>query len=380
MKQLSMSVSHGFTNNDRHNAEIEYRNGLAHVDPQRVNLNEILVDRDLDEVYEELFGEALEIYNASQTRSDRRIENYRAKIAGSKQEHESYEMIVQVGNKDTNAATDEANRLGSSMIYREFLEKFEKDYPNFRVAQAAIHMDESTPHMHVVYVPVSTGNKRGLETKNSLSGAMRAMGYEDIRSVNSALHEKLSEVAARHGIERLDVGCHRAHLSVRDFKAMVGEIEKDEAYPYRNDPRLMQLVMDQQQTISEAFEVIEEQRITVDSLVREQPSIMSIGRLKEAVADARAASEALQPRIEALQGSVSRFKALSHEIPQWWRNNIVNPVTEALRSAREAIASMSSSTQTKRSGLREAGAAAKAASEALQQNSGEQVRMAGKER
>ena len=39
--------------------------------------------------------------------------------------------------------------------------------PDFKVANAVVHFDEASPHMHVVGVPIGRGFKRGLETKVS---------------------------------------------------------------------------------------------------------------------------------------------------------------------------------------------------------------------
>ena len=58
MKQQSMSVSYGAPGGKAHNVEYEYRTGLANVNPNRTRANEVLVNRDLGEVYETLFGNA----------------------------------------------------------------------------------------------------------------------------------------------------------------------------------------------------------------------------------------------------------------------------------------------------------------------------------
>lgn len=54
---------------------------------------------------------------------------------------------------------------------------FQERNPNLRVFNAVMHLDEETPHLHIDYVPFSTGNKRGLETKVSLKGALKAQGF-----------------------------------------------------------------------------------------------------------------------------------------------------------------------------------------------------------
>lgn len=369
MAMQSMSVSHGFPNDARHNVEREYRQGLANVDARRTDLNEVLVARDLAEMYQDLFGEALQEYNANQKRDDRRIEDYLQKIKASKQEKPVYEMVVQIGNKDTNPATDEANRIGSSVIYRDFLEAWQKRFPQLAVQEAAIHMDEATPHLHVCYVPVSRGNKRGLETKNSLSGAYKQMGYQDVREANQAMFDLLQEVAERHGIERLDMGCHRARLDLRDFKALASTMDAERVYPYRDNPALVNLLQKQNDLIEELIQDNERCVATIDALCAGVDDVGRLGqgmnRLREEAAHAKAASEAMNPRFEAARSAVSGFKAMVREIPQWWRENLINPVSEALRSAREGIhGRMGSAAGVS---LREEAAASRRASQELQQ-------------
>ena len=79
----------------------------ANIDPERTSLNRRYCNRNIKKVYEELFGEALEKYNAKQTRSDRKIKNYYEKIRTSKQEKPFTELVMQIGNhEDTNAQSE----------------------------------------------------------------------------------------------------------------------------------------------------------------------------------------------------------------------------------------------------------------------------------
>lgn len=338
MKQ-SMSISHGAAAGHRHNVEIEYREGLEHVDESRTQYNVVLVDRDLGELYDELFGDAVREYNAHQKRDDRKIDNYLEKIKSSKQEKPVYEMVVQIGNKDTNSARSSANRLGSSLVYQNFLEKMEKEFPNLKIQQAVIHSDEATPHMHVAYVPVSTENKRGLKTKNSLRGAYREMGYNDIREANNSLFKILSKTAGELGIERLDVGCNRAHMTVRDFKEMADTIEREGKGKYNNDPALVNLLLSQQKQIDEMAKINEEAIACINEIARAAGGEIRFGNYRETVREiaqrAKEECEALNPHYDRVRSAVRTFREKINELPEWWRDNIINPVSERLRTARE---------------------------------------------
>ena len=84
MSEMSFSVSHGPVAGRRHDVDVEYRMGLANVRPELTGENQVLVDDDLAQVYEDLFGDALGAYNASQAakghpeRQDTRLPRTRA--------------------------------------------------------------------------------------------------------------------------------------------------------------------------------------------------------------------------------------------------------------------------------------------------------------
>ena len=337
-KKLSMSVSNGKPGGRRHNVESEYRERLTNVAPERTYQNVILCDEPLREVYADLFGAATESYNANQKDPRYRIDDYFAKIKDSKQERLGYELVVQVGNKATNSAKYEDNRLGSAQVYRAWLKRFQEKFPQLHVYQAAIHMDEATPHLHVSYVPISPGNPRGLETKNSLTGAYKQMGYADVRDANKAMYSLLKEVAAEQGIERLDAGCHRARLDVRDFKALADEINLNEAdKAFRDSPlfqKMVQLVIMQHQIITEQAKLVDKQSQTLNDLPQDAPRIGGARQLKEAIASARQIAEELKPHLDFIQQgrnlAVKAFKA----IPEHWRDHILNPVPKAQEQGR----------------------------------------------
>ena len=146
------------------------------VDADRISQNVVFVQRDLRGIYHELFDEAVEEYNAKQKRKDRIIQDYYNKIKDGHQEHLFTEVIVQIGNmKDSNCMMEETAVV--RQILEEYMRGFEERNPSLRVFNAVLHMDEQTPHLHIDFVPFSKGNKRGISTKVSLKGAMKALGF-----------------------------------------------------------------------------------------------------------------------------------------------------------------------------------------------------------
>ena len=217
-RTISAMVGHGSVN---HNSRKFH---AKNTDPERSHLNVTYCQENIKAVYHELFDEALERYNAKQTRADRRIENYYEKIRSGKQEKPFHEIILQVGNKDDMSADSDEGRLAAAVL-DEYIRAFQERNPNLRVFSAHLHMDEATPHLHIDFVPFTTGSKRGLDTRVSLKQALAAQGFKGgtrgdtewsqwVRSEK----EQLSAVMERHGIEWEDKGTHDKHLSVLDYK------------------------------------------------------------------------------------------------------------------------------------------------------------------
>ena len=193
-------------------------------DPERSHLNITYCHENIKAVFHELFDEALKRYNDKQTRADRKIEDYYEKIRSSKQEKPFHEIILQVGNKDDMSAESEDGQLAAAVL-DEYMRGFQERNPQLRVFSAHLHMDEATPHLHIDFVPFTTGSKRGLDTRVSLKQALAAQGFKGgtrgdtewsqwVRSEK----EQLATVMERHGIEWEDKGTHDKHLSVLDFK------------------------------------------------------------------------------------------------------------------------------------------------------------------
>ena len=193
-------------------------------DPERSHLNVEYCNENIKDVYHELFDEALARYNAKQTRKDRRIDNYYEKIDASKQEKTFHEIILQVGNKDDMNATTENGRLAAKVL-DEYMRDFRQRNPMLRVFSAYLHMDEATPHLHIDFVPFTTGSKRGLETRVSLKQALAALGFKGGTRSDTEWNQwvasekrQLAAVMVRHGIEWEQEGTHEKHLSVLDFE------------------------------------------------------------------------------------------------------------------------------------------------------------------
>ena len=217
-RTISAMVGKGSVNHNSRKFKAE------NVDGSRTHLNIDYCKEPIKKIYHELFDEALKRYNEKQTRADRRIENYYEKIRNSKQEKPFHELILQIGDKENMSAESENGQLARQVL-DEYYRGFQERNPNLKVFSAHLHMDEATPHLHIDFVPFTTGSKRGLDTRVSLKQALAAQGFKggtrgdtEWNQWVSAEKSALAFVMERHGIEWEHKGTHEKHLSVLDYK------------------------------------------------------------------------------------------------------------------------------------------------------------------
>lgn len=152
-----------------------YTNKQEHIDSTLTKNNVVLCDMPVRQAYEEIFGQAVEDYNAKQKRSDRKIDCYYDKIKADKRKHPAYECIVQIGDRSDTGNSAELEK----QVLIKFAEEWDKRNPNLRLIGAYIHCDEpnGTIHMHCDYIPVARCSK-GMKVQNSLVKALEQQGFK----------------------------------------------------------------------------------------------------------------------------------------------------------------------------------------------------------
>ena len=217
-RTISVEVGKGSTN---HNSR---KFNAKNTDPERTHLNTDFCNENIKKVYKELFEEARIRHNEKQPRKDRQIPDYYEHIRSGKQEKPFHEIIIQIGNREDTGADTEIGRQAEEAL-KEYYAGFQERNPQLRVFSAHLHMDESTPHLHIDFVPFMTGSKRGLDTRVSLKQALAMQGFkggtrEETEWSQWVLSEKeaLSEVMERHCFEWEHKGTHEKHLSVYEYE------------------------------------------------------------------------------------------------------------------------------------------------------------------
>lgn len=214
------SIKHNNRKFDEKDWESDYH---KHIDRFRSENNRYLVQRDIHEMYDEIFGRALELYNAKQKRKDRRISDYYQHVKKSKTLELQREFIIQVGNVEDFQI--EENWQKANYILEKYVETFEARNPQFRVYNAVIHNDEASPHLHINVIPVAHGYKRGLSLQPSFDKAIRQQGIEtnakDSREVFRAFRDgeiqAVTEIAKEMNIER-KLGETNKFKDTREYK------------------------------------------------------------------------------------------------------------------------------------------------------------------
>ena len=316
---ISVMVGKGSLN---HNSRVFY---AENVDPSRSHLNIEYCNENIKDVYHELFDDALARYNAKQKRSDRKIENYYEKICSGKQEKPFHEIIIQIGNKDTCAAATEDGAFAARLL-DEYMRGFQKRNSTLRVFSAHLHMDEATPHLHIDFVPYTTGSRRGLDTRVSLKKALEALGFKGgTRSDTewdqwaNAEKERLTEIMLAHGVEWEKKGTHEEHLSVLDYKKKertkeVEQLERQKENIERTTEAQLKVSAQLHMELSQAnHELTELRRETAEAREEKEEALQAVATAKKEAEEAEAIVEENQKKADDLKAYIRTFERNVHE-------------------------------------------------------------------
>ena len=225
MAETPKALSVSFRQDD---GSIEHNNRIfvaKNVDSSRSADNIVYVQKDLRELYHEIFDDALAEYNSAQTRKDRVIEDYYEHVKRGKREKLFQEVVVTFGNSETCGVGSENWQTAIDLL-DEFMREFEKRNPNLKVFNAIMHLDEATPHLHIDFVPVCYNQKQGLSTRVSMKRATQQMlGITASKKKESeavlwcnAERDIMTKILNAHQINRQIVGAYHEHLPLKEYR------------------------------------------------------------------------------------------------------------------------------------------------------------------
>lgn len=181
--------SAGLTKCDNHN----YRKyDDREYDIEIIRGSSSLVD-DVKKLYRDEFDEAKEEYNAKQTRENRKIKDYFIHVSNNSKSDLACEIIIELGDKKYWDTKDIKFKKRMTNVFKQQVIDLETILPTFKIASAIIHYDETSPHLHIVGVPIKIGGKNGMKkqvgksdvfTKESLRKLQDKMRMLCIESFN----------------------------------------------------------------------------------------------------------------------------------------------------------------------------------------------------
>ena len=193
-KQLSTADKHNYRKYDNRQDEIVVIKGTTSL------YNDVL------HFYKNEFEESRLEYNNKQTRADRKIDDYFKKISNNSKSDLAVQIIIELGNKkfwDTKSMTYKHKMTN---VFIKQVDDLELLLPNFKICSAIIHYDETSPHLHIVGVPIKHNCKTGMSmqvgktdvfTRNSLKklqDKMRILCIEEYNkeyNLDATLKKKL---------------------------------------------------------------------------------------------------------------------------------------------------------------------------------------------
>lgn len=160
---------------------------FSNTDIYDVNAIEILVGSksildDVKKIYQEEFDEPLSRYNSKQKREDRKINNYLNHVSNSRSDVAA-EIIIQLGDMEFWKNKTEEEKRKMSYLFKDQVKYLTQIMPNFKIASAVIHYDESSPHLHLVGVPIADGYKKGLEKQVAKTKVFKKDTLENLQDV-----------------------------------------------------------------------------------------------------------------------------------------------------------------------------------------------------
>ena len=174
------------------------------------------ITEDIKEFYKKEFSEATYNYNKNQKDERRKIADYLTKMDKDSKSNIAVEFIFQVGDKEDWQNATMEDKKKTAEIFKKAISILEEK--GIKTVNASLHLDETSPHLHLLAVPIITGQKRGLEKQVSQNKVITLKVLNQIRTeVEKAFVTEYNKIYGTN--KTLKKGCEiEEHLSVEDYK------------------------------------------------------------------------------------------------------------------------------------------------------------------
>lgn len=194
-KKHALTTTHSITAASKHNLRLYTQQGEYNVELIEIieGSGTSILD-DVKQIYKEEFSEVLKEYNEGK-RADRQIKDYLKYVSDNKKNDVAAEVILQIGDMEFWKDKSIEEWKAMTPLLKEQLEAFKAAVPEFKVASAVIHLDESSPHMQVVGVPVATGYQRGMKKQVAKT---KVFPKERMEQLQDLLHVQAEKLIQEH--------------------------------------------------------------------------------------------------------------------------------------------------------------------------------------
>lgn len=311
-------------------------------DAEKSHLNIVYKNEDIEKVYKELFGDALDKYNDKIRKSshpERVIDDYYKHILKQSQKPSKkknqvkpfYEFVATIGNM-----YDKSNPLEYPKI-KAALDEYNRSFairnPNFYVFQQITHCDEvGMDHTHTDIIPIAKGGKNGLSLKTSLSGALREMGYTGRNAFEHWRENEekvMIQILEKHGLEYKEGSGRTEHLSKEQYLEAVA-LADEKVQRMFNDMELPTLPSVESKvnpiTKSETIKLTPAQFTEIQEVIKyQQTQITALEAHNEALANKKKKIEVKYDKLknrptnelnEALTAQNQELQEIAAEVPQ----------------------------------------------------------------
>ena len=172
---------------------------------------------DVKKLYKDEFDEAVYNYNQKQTRENRKIINYLSKIEEDKQKNIGTEIILQLGDREDWKEINLEDKEKMKDVFKKGIETLESK--GFKVANAVLHLDETSPHCHIIGVPIGENFKKGMEKQVSSKSVFSLDKMEVLRDeIEKVLIAEYNKVYNLSVEKKQEKGMIEEHLSITEYK------------------------------------------------------------------------------------------------------------------------------------------------------------------
>ena len=248
---------------DEHNNR-KYKNvNNKEIDPTLSSENITLrgsnnITNDVKELYKNEFTEAVCKYNLKQKDERRKIVDYLEKMNKDEKNNIAVEFIYQVGDAETWKGRSLEDKKKTKEIFEKAIDILEAK--GIKVANATIHLDETSPHLHVVGVPIIENQKRGLEKQISQRKVLTREVLKELReATEKAFIEEYKRVYKTNDVTLKKGSEIEEHLSVEDYKNTKKMLEV--AKKYGNRKELKEEIEKKVDEVEKAIEGLENDKI-----------------------------------------------------------------------------------------------------------------------